>query len=79
MKRQEESLAQAASVKTEDVLTHPQRGDPPTSADSQTGSKRWGLGWGWWGSGLGLPPLNGGEVVDRLMASCKLRDTQVSQ
>lgn len=29
MKRQEESLGQAASVKTEDVLTHPQRGDFP--------------------------------------------------
>lgn len=29
MKRQEESLGRAASVKTEDVLAHPQRGDSP--------------------------------------------------
>lgn len=75
MKRQEESLGQAASVKTEDVLTHPQRGDPPQVQILRPAP----LGWGWWGSGLGLPTLNGGEVVDRLMTSCKLRDTQVSQ
>lgn len=85
MKGQEESLAQTASVvKTEDILTHPQRGDSPQVQIlrlAPSGGVREGLvgEWSWSSShDFQLVILKGG-VVDRLTASCKLRDTQVSQ
>lgn len=85
MKRQEESLAQAASVvKTEDVLTHPQKGNSPQVQilrPAPRGGVRVGLvgGWSWSSSHDFQLVILKGRVVDRLMASCKLSDTLVSQ